>query len=191
MLVRVANEAIGFGDGMIEGETLEVLLTPEEIAASVGALADRLAPRLETGAVGLCLLLGGLWFAADLSRALSARGRSLVFDGLWLSSYGAGRESSGACELLAGPRRDLAGRQVLIIDDVADTGLSLREAKRIVLAAGAREAITAVFARKPAPGPDATQPDHFAWDAPGRFLVGYGMDVDGRCRELPHVAAAD
>jgi hypoxanthine phosphoribosyltransferase len=176
---------------MNEAEKLEILLAPQDVAACVEALADRLAPRLEDGAVGLCLLIGGLWFAADLTRALSARGRHLVFDGLWLSSYGAGRESAGACEVLAGPQRNLAGRQVLIIDDVADTGVSLREATRIALAAGAREVITAVFARKPAPGPGATQPDEFAWDAPGRFLVGYGMDVDGRWRDLPHIAAAD
>jgi hypoxanthine phosphoribosyltransferase len=176
---------------MIEGERLEILLPAEEIATRVEALADRLAPRLQDGAVGLCLLIGGLWFTADLTRALSARGRHLMFDGLWLSSYGAGRESAGACDVLAGPQRDLAGRQVLILDEVADTGVSLREATRIAYAAGASEVITVVFARKPATGPSATQPDDFAWDAPGRFLVGYGMDVDGRWRDLPHIAAVD
>lgn len=170
---------------------LQVLLPAEAVAAKVEALAARLAPRLEADAVGLCLLLGGLWFAADLTRALSRLDRSLAYDALWLSSYGAGQTSAGRCEVLARPRGPLEGRQVLIIDDVVDTGLSLAEARQIVLAAGARDVLSVVFARKPWPGPRALEPNDFAWEAPARFLVGYGMDVGGRYRDLPYVAAVD
>ncbi|HEY1447094.1 MAG TPA: phosphoribosyltransferase family protein [Caulobacteraceae bacterium] len=170
---------------------LEVLLTAETVVARVEALAARLAPRLGGEAVGLCLLLGGLWFAADLSRALSRHGKQLAFDALWLSSYGEGQASAGRCQVLAGPQRSLAGRQVLIMDDVVDTGVSLAEACRLVRASGAGEVLTAVFARKPWPTPRAIEPDDFAWDAPARFLVGYGMDVGGRYRDLPYVAAAE
>jgi hypoxanthine phosphoribosyltransferase len=170
--------------------SLEVLLPAESVAAKVESLADRLAPRLGGEAVGVCLLLGGLWFAADLSRALSRRGKQLEFDALWLSSYGESQASAGRCQVLAGPQRLLAGRQVLIMDDVVDTGVSLDEACRLVRAAGAAEVLTAVFARKPWPTPRAIEPDDFAWDAPARFLVGYGMDTGGRYRDLPYVAAA-
>lgn len=172
-------------------DRLETLLPADEVHASVERLADRLTPRLKDGAVGICLLLGGLWFAADLTRALARRGRLLDYDALWLSSYGAGKESAGACRLLADLQRSPAGRQALIIDDVADSGVSLAEAHRIVTAAGAAEVLTCVFARKPAPGPRAIEPDDFAWDAPSRFLVGYGMDIAGRFRDLPYVAAVD
>ena len=165
------------------------MLPAEAVAERVEALADRLAPQLGDEAVGICLLLGGLWFAADLSRALAVRGKRLVFDALWLSSYGEGKTSAGRCQVLAGPQRLLAGRQVLIIDDVVDTGVSLGEACRIARASGAAEVLTAVFARKPWPAPRAVEPDDFAWDAPARFLVGYGMDVGGRYRDLPYVAA--
>jgi hypoxanthine phosphoribosyltransferase len=170
---------------------LETLLAAEEVTARIEALADRLAPRLADGAVGVCLLLGGLWFTADLTRALARRGRRLDYDALWLSSYGQGTESAGACQLLAGPQRNLKGRQVLIVDDVADSGVSLLEAHRILKAAGAAEVITCVFARKPAALPRAIEPDDFAWDAPARFLVGYGMDHAGRYRDLPYIAAVD
>ena len=172
-------------------DKLEVLLSAEEISRRVGQLADRLAPRLSDDCVGVCLLLGGLWFAADLTRALARRGKRLTYDALWLSSYGQGRESAGACVVLAGPQRSLVGRQVLIMDDVADTGISLRQAAEIARAAGAIEVVTAVFARKPAPSPRAIEPDDFAWEAPARFLIGYGMDAAGRHRDLPFVAAAD
>ncbi len=170
--------------------SLEVLLTAEAVAARVEAVARRLAPRLGEAAVGLCLLLGGLWFSADLSRALCRRGKRLDFDALWLSSYGEGQASAGRCQVLAGPQRSLAGRQVLIMDDVVDTGVSLQEACRLAQALGATEVLTAVFARKPWPSPRAIEPDDFAWEAPARFLVGYGMDVGGRWRNLPYVAAA-
>ena len=172
-------------------DRLETLLSAEQVGARVEALADRLAPRLAHEAVGVCLLMGGLWFAADLTRALARRGRPLTYDALWLSSYGQGTESAGVCQRLAGPQRSLEGRQALIIDDVADSGVSLDEAVRILRAAGASEVLTCVFARKPAPGLRAIEPDDFAWDAPARFLVGYGMDLAGRYRDLPYIGAVD
>jgi hypoxanthine phosphoribosyltransferase len=172
-------------------DQLEMLLPAEAVAARVEALAARLAPRLADDAVGLCLLLGGLWFAADLTRALSRHGRRLAYDVLWLSSYGSGKISAGCCQVLAGPRGPLAGRQMLVIDDVLDTGVSLAEACRLVREEGAREVLSVVFARKPWPTPRALEPDDFAWEAPARFLVGYGMDVGGRYRDLPYVAAVD
>ena len=80
---------------------------------------------------------------------------------------------------------------MLILDDVAESGLSLAAAGRLVMAAGARSVRTAVFARKPRPGRKRVEPDFVAWEAPARFLVGYGMDHRGRYRGLADVAAAD
>ena len=170
---------------------LEVLLDADAVAARVDALAERLAPRLGDNAVGLTLLLGGMWFAADLTRALARAGRQLAFDALWLASYGEGRTSSGRCELRAGLQRPVDGRRVLLIDDVFDSGLSLAEASGIVRAAGAGEVRSAVFARKPWAGPRAVEPDFVAWEAPARFLVGYGLDAAGRWRGLPYIGALD
>ena len=172
-------------------DRFEVLLTEAEIAAHNGALAERLAPRIDADAVAVCLLTGGLWFAGDLTRALARLGLHIAFDALWLASYGDERASSGRCQVRADLQRPLAGRQALVLDDVVDTGLSLSEAARLVRDAGAREVITCVFARKPWPTPRALEPDFAAWDAPARFLVGYGMDAEGKYRGLPYIAAAD
>jgi hypoxanthine phosphoribosyltransferase len=168
---------------------LEILLSQEAIARRVATLAEDIAPTLDDNTVAICLLTGGLWFAADLSRALARLGRPVAFDALWLTSYGDAAASGGRCEIRAGLQRPVTGRQALIVDDVFDTGVSLDEAVRHVRAAGAREVRTAVFARKPWPGPRTVIPDFVGWEAPSRFLVGYGMDLGGAYRGLPHVAA--
>jgi hypoxanthine phosphoribosyltransferase len=167
----------------------EILLTEDEIEACVTALAVRLAPRVGAETVVVCLLLGGLWFAADLTRALARLGSPVAFDALWLASYGDGAASGGRVERRAGLQRPVSGRKVLVIDDVIDTGLSLAQAVAEIRAASAAEVLTAVFARKPWPSPRAIEPDFAAWEAPARFLVGYGMDAGGRLRGLPYVAA--
>lgn len=168
-----------------------VLLTEAEIAARVQALAEVIAPRIDDDTVAVCLLVGGLWFAADLTRSLARAGRFVRFDALWLASYGDERASRGRCEVRADLQRPLAGRRALVLDDVFDTGLSLSEAARLVRDAGAAEVLTAVFARKPWPTPRATEPDFVAWEAPARFLVGYGLDAAGELRGLPYIGAMD
>src|ERR1700722_7383360 len=107
---------------------LEVLLGRESVEARVSALAERIAPDLADDTVAVCLLTGGLWFAADLTRALAGLDKAVAFDALWLASYGDGTASAGRCEVRAGLQRPVAGRPALIIDDVFDTGLSLDEA---------------------------------------------------------------
>ncbi len=176
---------------MTQPEALETLVSEAEVVRRVEALAARLAPRVADDAVAVCLLTGGLWFAADVTRALARLGRHVAFDALWLASYGDERSSRGRCPVRADLQRPMAGRQAIVLDDVVDTGLSLSEAARLVRDAGAREVITCVFARKPWPTPRAIEPDFAAWDAPPRFLVGYGMDAEGRFRGLPFIGAAD
>jgi hypoxanthine phosphoribosyltransferase len=176
---------------MTEARTPTVLLSEAEVARRVEALAQAIAPQIDDETVAVCLLTGGLWFASDLTRALARAGRFVRFDALWLASYGDERASLGRCEVRADLQRPLAGRTALVIDDVIDTGLSLSEAHRLVNDAGARRVLTAVFATKPWPTPRAITPDFVAWEAPARFLVGYGMDAAGALRGLPYIGALD
>jgi hypoxanthine phosphoribosyltransferase len=168
-----------------------IILSEAEIAERVDVMAGAIAPRTDDETVVVCLLTGGLWFCADLMRALARAGRHVRFDALWLASYGDERASRGRCEVRADLQRPLMGRRALIVDDVFDTGVSLSEAARLVRDAGASEVLTAVFARKPWPEPRALEPDFVGWEAPLRFLVGYGMDHGGLHRGLPYIGALD
>src|SRR5690606_18230862 len=151
---------------MADTPTPTVLLPEAEVARIVADLAGRIAPVTDDDTVAAVLLTGGLWFAADLTRALSRLGRNLRFDALWLASYGDEQSSRGRIDVHAPFQRSLAGRKVLIVDDVFDTGLSLAEAVRIAREAGAAEVLTCVFARKPWPRPRAPEPDFVGWEAP-------------------------
>ena len=168
-----------------------VLIGEDELAQRVTDLAKVIAPRIDDETTVVCLLTGGLWFAADLTRALSRQGRDLAFDALWLASYGDARTTGGRVEVRAGLQRPVTGRRVLLIDEVMDSGLSLSEAARIVREAGAASVVSCIFARKPWPTPRDFDPDVVAWEAPARFLAGYGMDLAGRWRGRPDVIALD
>lgn len=167
---------------------VDVLLSAGEVALRIDALAGRLAPRLSQRAwTGVVTLLGATPFAADLMRALARRGLDLGFDALWLESYHDERVSSGRIVVRADISRDVVGRGVLIIDDVFDSGRTLAFARTHLIAKGAAEVATCVFARKPEAAPEGL--DAWAWDAPSRYLVGYGMDDAGKMRGLPFVGA--
>ncbi len=169
----------------------EVLLSAAEVAERVDKVAAEIAPRIDDETVAVCLLTGGLWFAADLTRALHRQGRDVAFDALWIASYGDDKVTTGRVLLRAGLQRPVDGRTVLVVDDVMDSGLSLREAHRLLVDAGAARVLTCCFARKPWPAPREVDCDFVAWEAPARFLAGYGMDAAGRLRGCPDVVALD
>jgi len=165
-----------------------VLLTAEAVQARVAALADRLVPTLSQGSwTGVVTLIGAVPFAADLLRALSARGVDLGFDALWLESYHDERVSSGRIVVRADISRSVEGKGVLLIDDVFDSGRTIAFARAHLQAKAAAQVLTSVFARKPEAVTDGL--DAWAWDAPSRYLVGYGMDDAGAMRGLPFIGA--
>ncbi|HTK34654.1 MAG TPA: phosphoribosyltransferase family protein [Caulobacteraceae bacterium] len=175
----------------MKADAATVVLPAHEIARLVEDAALRLKPLIDDDAVVVCLLTGGLWFAADLTRALSRLGVNPQFDALWLASYGDDTESRGRIEVRAGLQRSVEGRTVVLVDEVMDSGLSLSEAARIVRKASAARVLGCVFARKPWPEPRDFAPEVVAWEAPARFLAGYGMDLAGCWRGVPDVVALD
>lgn len=170
---------------------IDVVLSEADLMARIEDLADRLAPRLTGEWNAINILIGATPFTSDLMKALARRDIHPVLDALWLESYRDARQSSGRIVVRADIAREVAGRGVLIIDDVFDTGKTLAFARSHLLAKGAREIITCALARKPWAPEGEDNVDVHAFDAPPRFLVGYGMDDAGKYRGLPYIGALD
>lgn len=169
----------------------DTVLSESDLMARIDDLAERLAPHLQGEWTAINILIGATPFTSDLMKALARRDVHPVLDALWLESYRDARESSGRVVVRADIARQVRDRGVLIIDDVFDTGRTLSFARTHMLAKGAREVITCALARKPwAPDGDENV-DFHAFDAPPRYLVGYGMDDAGKYRGLPYIAALD
>ena len=159
--------------------------------ARIDDLAKRLAPHLTGDWTAINILIGAKPFTSDLMKALARLDIHPVLDALWLESYRDARESSGRVVVRADIARQVKDRGVLIIDDVFDTGRTLAFARKHLLAKGAREVITCALARKPWAPEGEGNVDFHAFDAPGRYLVGYGMDDAGKYRGLPYIGALD
>lgn len=176
---------------MSETPEIEVLLSEEDLMARVDALAERLAPKLQGDWTAVSILIGATPFTTDLMKALARRDVHPMQDVIWLESYRDARESTGRVVVRADISRPVTGRGVLLIDDVFDTGRTLNFARNHVLAKGARQVITCALAIKPWAPSGSDKVDYYAYQAPGRFLVGYGMDDAGLYRGLPYIGAID
>lgn len=170
---------------------IDTVLSESDLMARIDDLAARLAPRLTGEWSAINILIGATPFTSDLMKALARLDVHPVLDALWLESYRDARESSGRVVVRADIARQVRDRGVLIIDDVFDTGRTLAFARKHLLAKGAREVITCALARKPWAPEGDEDVDFHAFDAPPRYLVGYGMDDAGLYRGLPYIGALD
>jgi hypoxanthine phosphoribosyltransferase len=167
--------------------TLEVILSAEAIARGIDAVAGRIARAGLDDLLVIAILKGSFIFAADLLRALHRAGLSPQVDFLSLSSYRAGTTSSGRVEIVRDIEIDVAGRNVLIVDDILESGRTLAFAKDLVAARGAIRVATCVLLDKPVRRAAAIDADFRVFECPDVFVVGYGMDLGARWRELPFV----
>jgi hypoxanthine phosphoribosyltransferase len=124
-------------------------------------------------------------------RAMHRRGLCPTVDFLTMSSYGEGAESSGHAKIISGLHLDVAGRTILLVDDIADTGLTLKQARDHILGLGAKEALTCVLLDKPARRRVEFAADYHGFSIANVFVVGYGLDAGARHRCLPYVAALE
>ena len=168
---------------------IDVLIAEAEIATRIETLADGLVGVVDDGWTIVQLMQGAGPFAADFMRALARRDIHPILDSLWLESYRDEKVSSGRVVVRADISRKLEGRPVLMLDDVYDSGRTIAFARAHLEAKGATEVKVCAFIRKPSAL--GLPIDYVGFDAPDRYLVGYGMDDAGRYRGLPFVGALD
>ena len=174
------------------GETVvRPLFTAEEIAGRVEELARDIAASEPRDLLAVIVLKGGFVFAADLVRALAKHGVRLAIEFISLSSYGSRMKSSGEVRVVRDIEVPVAGRDVLIIDDVLDSGLTLKFARDLMASRGARRAAIAAMIDKPAGRRADVEADYVGFTCPDYFVVGYGMDAGHAYRELPFVGVLE
>lgn len=168
-------------------EKIEIIFPPEEIAERIEILAQAVAAAKVDPLLVIAVLKGSFVFAADLIRALHRAGLQPEVDFITLSSYRKSTRSSGVVDILRDIETDVAGRNVLIVDDILESGRTLAFAKDLVAARGAAKVMTCVLLDKQSRRAVDVTADFKAFDCPEVFVVGYGMDVGHRYRELPFV----
>ena len=167
---------------MVQAERLELLISERRIRRRIGALARRIDAAYRDKALSLVVILKGAFvFAADLSRQMTT---PLALDFVSAASYGTGITSSGMVALSGLDRLDIAGRHVLVIEDILDTGrTSAAVLDRLRPLGPASLAICALLRKPAAIGPDLPVLA-VGFDIPDTFVVGYGLDYAERYRNL-------
>ena len=169
-----------------------VLFGERRIAARVRRLVEEIcADHPSDPIVMIGVLRGSFIFIADLVRALHRRGRCAVIDFVTIESYGAGTTSSGKLKMVKGYRVEVRGRDVLLVDDILDTGRTLEFARRHLLRRGARSVRICALLDKPSRRVRPIEADYVGFRVPDVFVVGYGLDYAGRHRELPYIARVE
>jgi len=130
------------------------------------------------------VLKGAVMAMADFSRYLQ---RHVDMDWMAVSSYGAGTKSSGVVRILKDLDSDILGREVLIIEDILDTGLTLSWLTENLLSRGAKSVSVLTVLRKPDAATVKVEAKYVGFDIPSEFVVGYGLDFNQKYRNLPFI----
>jgi hypoxanthine phosphoribosyltransferase len=171
--------------------SLDILFSEAEIGARVEAMGYEVAEALPERLLAVPVMTGAFIFAADLLRALYRAGVEPEVDFFQVASYGKGTTSSGKVELLREVQADVSGRDVLLIDDILESGRTLTYARKVLMERGARRVLIAVALEKPHKLAVEISADFVGFQCPDRFVIGYGMDYAGKYRELPFIGALD
>ena len=167
----------------------EILIDKAKIAQRIDELVDQIAGTCDSGnLVVIGILKGSFMFLADLLRSFHRHDVHPRIDFLTLSSYGSGTTSTGTVQIIHDTREDIAGADILLVDDILDTGRTLAFTRQLLLDRGAKAIHTCVLLDKKAHRAVDFEADHTGFCIDDDFVVGYGLDYDNLYRELPHIA---
>jgi len=172
-----------------EGDIASILISREEIDKRIAELAEEIAARYPVGEPEGDLLLvgvlkGAIMFMTDFARALPIPSQ-LEF--MAVSSYGSSTSSSGVVRILKDLDRDIAGRHVLIVEDIIDSGLTLSWLMKNLTTRQPASLEVVTLLRKPEAVKVDVEVANVGFDIPNEFVVGYGLDFDERYRDLSYI----
>ena len=170
---------------MIDADVEEVLLSGEQVQARVAELGAQLAADYAgRDPVLVSVLKGSIIFLADLVRAMPI---PLSIDLMEVSSYGASTESSGQVRILKDLSTSIEGREVIVVEDIIDTGLTLNYLLRYLHDKGPASIRICCLLDKPARRLASIDINYRGFTIPDRFVIGYGLDYGERYRNLPYI----
>ena len=166
-------------------EVSEILITKEEINNKIIELGEQISKDYKgKDLVLIGILRGAVIFMADLARAISI---PMLFDFMAISSYGAETKSSGVVRILKDLDVNIKGKDVLIIEDIVDTGLTLNYLLRMLKSRKPASLKVCTFLTKTARRKVDIKIDYFGYNIPNKFVVGYGLDYAGKYRNVPYI----
>ena len=180
---------------MYPGDIKSVLVTESqiqnrtlELGAAIGERYRGLIARDGDDLLLVTVLKGAVMFVTDLARAIPL---PTQFEFMAVSSYGSSTSSSGVVRILKDLDRDIHGRDVLIVEDIVDSGLTLSWLLRNLAARHPRSLRVCTLLRKPDAVRSNVEIDFVGFDIPNEFVVGYGLDYAERYRDLPYIGTLD
>ncbi|AJE34102.1 MAG: hypoxanthine phosphoribosyltransferase [Corynebacterium humireducens] len=170
------------------GEDVEaVLISEEQLANRIQELADKVSETYRDAdeeLILVCVLKGAVFFLTDFTRALSIPSQ---MEFMAVSSYGNSTTSSGVVRILKDLDREIEGRDVLIVEDIIDSGLTLSWLMRNLRARNPKSLEVITLLRKPEVVKADIELFDVGFDIPNEFVIGYGLDYSERYRDLPYV----
>jgi len=174
---------------MREHDVKEILIDKTAIAERVDTLVDEIIVNGKPDRlVVIGILKGSFMFFADLMRSFYRHDAHPLIDFMTLSSYGSGTTSSGTVEIIHDIRENLKDADVLLVDDILDSGRTLAFTKKLMYERGAKSVQSCVLLDKKTNRAVEFEADYKGFEIDDLFVVGYGLDYDNRYRELPHIA---
>lgn len=171
---------------IVRDKKIEVLFSAEDIARRNGELAEEIVLSDLKNPLVISILKGSFVFAADLIRALHHAGLSPEVEFISITSYGGGTKA-GKPKVLRDVESDVKGRDVIIIDDILESGGTLKFTRELMLERGANRVSLIALLDKSERRAHEIEADFVGFECPDKFVVGYGMDVGHAFRELPFV----
>lgn len=170
---------------MMKDDIKKVLLSEEELRTRVAELGAQLSRDYEgKNLLMVSVLKGSVVFMADLMRAIS---QPAEIDFMVVSSYGSGVKSSGVVKIVKDLDINLEGKDILIVEDILDSGMTLDYIKGMLLDRNPASIRICTLLDKPARRKADLQADYVGFTVPDEFVVGYGLDYDERYRNLPYI----
>ena len=170
---------------MMQDDIQSVLISEQQLADAGKKLGEQISrDYADRNLMMVSVLKGSVVFMADLMRAISV---PASIDFMSVTSYGKGVKTSGVVRIIKDLDEELDGRDILIVEDILDSGMTLSYLKEHIMAKGARSIRIATLLDKPERRRVDIHPDYSCFSVPDEFVVGYGLDYAEKYRNLPYV----